>query len=347
MPASLAFEPRAPNDFSPDLLQLMQFNTVNMYEDFCDSIVPHLEVQLLHGCHTEQVEGSDCPWLQSNGGPQLIAKHLREAIQLNSNSGSGSRSISSNVSAYSVSVWSLLLALWGEHEELSGQDSSSHFAVMCRRNFLSEWLENTLVSKDLLSKKISSNSYLSHMLELLSCHRITEACELAFMYDDANLALILSQLSSGAVFRMLMEEQLFAWQQSKSDKYISMERLKMFMLAAGVPLMQSSQGAINLLEDSNWLTVLAMQLWYFTAPTSSITDALLEYNKAFQAKECYAEAPKPSYKGSASGSLDTSEKPVYDLRYHLLQLYSQRVHSLEQALNPITHTSDPMDFRLR
>ncbi|KAH8312552.1 hypothetical protein KR044_011366 [Drosophila immigrans] len=333
-PVALALEGRAANDYSPQLLQLMQFNTVNMYEGFGESIVPHLEVQL-QGCQLQQVEGSDCPWLQSDGGTQLIAQHLSEAIKLSS---------SSSVAAYAVSVWSLLFALWGEHEELSGQDNSSHFAVMCRRNLLSEWLENTLLSKDLLSKKVSSNSYLSHMLDLLSCHRVTEACELAFKYDDANLALILSQLSSGPVVRMLLEEQLFAWQQSKSDKYITLERLKMFMLAAGVPLMQSSQGAINLLEDSSWLTVLALQLWYFTAPTSSITDALLAYDKAFQAEECYADPPQPSYKDTTPPT--SGQQPVYDLRYHLLQLYSQRAHSLERTLNPITHTTDPMDFRL-
>lgn len=327
------FEPRASNDFSPNLLQLLQFNTVNFYENFSDSIVPHLEVQLQYSI-SHEVEGSDCPRLQSDAGPQLIAKHLSEALRLSN---------TSKMATYGVSVWSLLFALWGDHEELSGHDSRSHFVVMCRRNLLSEWLENTLISKDLLSKNISSNGYLDHMLDLLYCHRVTEACELAFNYDDANLALILSQLSSGAVVRMLMEEQLFAWQQSKSDKYISLERLKMFMLAAGVPLMQSSQGPINLLEDSNWLTVVALQLWYFTAPTSSITDAVLEYDKAFQADECYAEAPKPNYKGTPY----VSEHPVYDLRYHLLQLYSKRIHSLEQTLNPITHTSDRMDFRLR
>ncbi|KAH8418084.1 hypothetical protein KR222_011569 [Zaprionus bogoriensis] len=330
--AALAFQPRASNDFSPNLLQLMQFNSVNLYDNFSDSIVPHLEVQLQ--CSTSlPVEESDCPRLQSDAGTQLIAKHLTEALRL---------SDTSSMAAYGVSVWSLLFALWGEHEELSGHDSSSHFVVMCRRNLLSEWLENTLASKDLLSKNISSNGYLGHMLELLYCHRVTEACELAFNNDDANLALILAQVSSGAVVRMLLEEQLFAWQQSKSDKYISLERLKMFMLAAGVSLMQSSQGPINLLEDANWLTVLALQLWYFTAPTSSITDAVMEYDKAFQTDECYAEAPKPDYKTPPYASQHT----VYDLRYHLLQLYSKRVHSLEQTLNPITHTSDPMDFRL-
>lgn len=332
LPAALVFAPRASNDFSPNLLQRVKFNTVDMYTHFAESIVPHLTVQL-QDCTSNQVEGSGCPWLQSSNGTELIAKHLAEAIKLNN---------TSSMADYGVSVWSLLFALWGEHEELIGQDVNSHYVIMCRRNLLSEWLENTLVSKDLLSKKVSSNSYLEHMIDLLSCHRVTEACELAFKYDDANLALILAQLSSGAVVRLLLEEQLFAWQQSKSDKYISLERIKMFMLAAGVPLMTSSHGPINLLEDGNWLNVLALQLWYFTAPTSTITDALLEYDNAFQAEELYANEPKPSYNKVPY----KSKKPVYDLRYHLLQLFSKRKHSLEQTLNPITHTSDPMDFRL-
>ncbi|TDG47551.1 hypothetical protein AWZ03_005990 [Drosophila navojoa] len=332
LPAALVFQPRASNDLSSNVLLSIKFNTVDMYTQFAESIVPHLEVQL-QDCSFNKVEGSGCPWLQSNNGTKLIAKHLAEAIKLNN---------TSTMAAYGVSVWSLLFALWGEHDELIGRDDNSHYVIMCRRNLLSEWLENTLVSKDLLSKKVSSNSYLEHMLELLSCHRVTEACELAFKYDDAYLALILAQLSSGAVVRLLMEEQLFAWQQSKSDKYISLERIKMFMLAAGVPLMMSSHGPINLLEDGNWLNVLALQLWYFTAPTSTITDALLEYDKAFQAEELYADEPKPSY----SGTPYKSKNPVYDLRYHLLQLFSKRKHSLEQTLNPITHTSDPMDFRL-
>jgi len=313
-------------------MQLVQFNMVKGNEGIRESIVPHLEVQL-SDCLSVKVEDSECPYIHPDSGTKLVSKHFSESLKQR-NAGLKED--------YAVSVWSLLFALWGDHDELVDLEKNSHYMVMCRRNLLSEWLENTLMGKDLLSKKVSSHSYLDHMLELLSCHRVNEACELAFNYDDANLALVLAQLSSGAVFRLLMEEQLYAWQQSKSDKYIDLERLKMYMLAAGVPMMQSSKGAINLLEDNNWLTVLAMQLWYFTAPTSTITDALNAYNNAFQAEECYAEPPKPSYKDAPT---DT-KKPVYDLRYHVLQLYSKRTHSLEETLNPITHTADPMDFRL-
>ncbi|XP_036674150.3 nuclear pore complex protein Nup98-Nup96 [Drosophila suzukii] len=332
LPASMVFAPRLATDMSPNVMQLVQFNMVKGNEGIRESIVPHLEVQL-SDCLSVKVEDSECPYIHPDSGTKLVSKHFSESLKQR-NAGLKED--------YAVSVWSLLFALWGDHDELVDLEKNSHYMVMCRRNLLSEWLENTLMGKDLLSKKVSSHSYLDHMLELLSCHRVNEACELAFNYDDANLALVLAQLSSGAVFRLLMEEQLYAWQQSKSDKYIDLERLKMYMLAAGVPMMQSSKGAINLLEDNNWLTVLAMQLWYFTAPTSTITDALNAYNNAFQAEECYAEPPKPSYKDAPT---DT-KKPVYDLRYHVLQLYSKRTHSLEETLNPITHTADPMDFRL-
>ncbi|BFF91513.1 nuclear pore complex protein Nup98-Nup96 [Drosophila madeirensis] len=335
-PASLVFMPRSGNDFSPVLWQFCNFNMVHAHGSFRETIVPHLEVQLGEGISVE-IEDSQCPWLHAGTGTQLIAKHLRESLKL--------RNLGA-LEEYGVSVWSLLYALWGQHEELSGDpnDTNSHHTVMCRRNLFSDWLENTLVGRDLLTKKVSSHSYLDHMLDLLSCHRVSEACDLALNYDDANLALILAQLGSGAVFRMLMEEQLFAWQQSKSDKFIHLNRLKMYMMAAGVNMMQSSQGTINLMEDNSWLTVVGLELWYFRAPTSSITDALMEYDKAYQSEECYADPPSPTYKGVSAAA--ETKKPVYDLRYHLLQLYSKRMHSLEETLNPITHTNDPMDFRL-
>ncbi|KAH8278767.1 hypothetical protein KR018_008952 [Drosophila ironensis] len=332
IPASMVFAPRLATDMSPSRMQLVKFNMVKDCEEFFENIVPHLEIQL-GICKFSKVTGSECPWVHQELGPDLVSKHFAESLK--------QRNAGLNED-YAVSVWSLLFALWGDHEELVDLDPKNHFTVMCRRNLLSEWLENMLLGRDLLSRKVNNNSYLSHMLDLLSCHRVSEACELAFDYDDANLALILAQVSGGPIIRMMMEEQLFAWKVSKSDKYIELERLKMFMMCAGVPYFKCSHGPINLFEDHNWLTSLALQLWYFGAPTASITDALLAYNAAYECEEGYADPPWPNYKGAPI----SCEKPVYDLRYHLLQLFSKCTHSLEKTLNPNTHTSDPMDFRL-
>lgn len=86
-----------------------------------------------------------------------------------------------------------------------------------------------------------------------------------------------------------------------------------------------------------------MNVWYLCSATSSITDALLAYEKSFQSEEFHAVEPTPPYAGNFHVHRNT---PVEDLRYHLLKLYSKRSHPLENLLNPATHSADPMDFRL-
>lgn len=246
--SSLIFKTRGPNDFSATILQQLKLCATQSYENFKESIVEHLEIQLRNS-QQQDVEGSECPYIRSDGGTELIVKHLDEAIKL-INLGP--------MEEYNVSVWSLCLALWGDHEELEGRDPSSHFVVMCRRNLLSEWMENTLTDKDLLTKTVSKHTYLEHLMDLIMCHKVTEACELAFSYDDANLSLLLAQLSSGPTVRQLMEDQLAAWNADKADQFIQVERLKLYMLVAGVSLMTSSQGVINNLEGIEWVKVLAV-----------------------------------------------------------------------------------------
>lgn len=246
MPA--VFKGRAANDFSATVLQHLKISATQSYASFKESIIEHLQVQLRHS-QQQDVEGSECPFVRSDNGTELIVKHLDEAIKL-INLGP--------LEEYAVSVWSLCLALWGDHEELESRDPTSHFVVMYRRNLLSEWLENTLTDKDLLTKGVSQHTYLEHLLDLIMCHKVSEACELAFSYDDFNLSLLLAQLSSGPVVRQLMEDQLAAWNADQADQFMQIERLKLFMLVAGIPLMASTHGVINCLQGIEWIKVLAV-----------------------------------------------------------------------------------------
>lgn len=247
--SSLLFKIRGINDFSSTVLQQIKLSATQSYENFKESIVDHLQIQLRNS-QQQDVEGSECPYIKSDGGTDLIVKHLDEAIKL-INLGPQEE--------YNVSVWSLCLALWGDHEALEGRDPTSHFVVMYRRNLLSEWLENTLTDKDLLTRTVSKHTYLEHLMDLIMCHKVTEACELAFSYDDANMSLLLAQLSSGPTVRQLMEDQLAAWNSDKADQFIQVERLKMYMLVAGVSLMSSSHGVINTLDGIEWIKVLAVR----------------------------------------------------------------------------------------
>lgn len=93
---------------------------------------------------------------------------------------------------------------------------------------------------------------------------------------------------------------------------------------------------------------------YICSPAASLTDALQQYQTAFGASDedsgnAYAKRPDPPYLDSFSDDcIETVHgRKLNDLCYHLLQLYCERFHPLEQLLNPATHTDDPNDYRLR
>ncbi len=69
-----------------------------------------------------------------------------------------------------------------------------------------------------------------------------------------------------------------------------------------------------------------------------------------QGEQVYAAPPKPDYLeeeedrgGEGRKGTDTDK---YDVKYHLLKLYTNRSHPMEVVLDPETHTPDPLDFRL-
>lgn len=241
------FKKRSADDFSATVLQKVKISSLLYYENFKDSIVEHLQIQL-NNSQKNDVLGSECPFFTADRGSNLIVQHLEESIKL-LHLGS--------LEEYAVSVWSLCLALWGDHEELEGRDATSHYVVMYRRNLLSEWLENTLADKN-FSNSVSKYTYLEQLIKLVMCHKVTEACELAFSHDDINLSLLLAQLSGGPTVRQLMEDQLASWYAVEADKFIDVERLKLYMLVGGIGIMSSSYGVINPLEGIEWIKVLAV-----------------------------------------------------------------------------------------
>lgn len=87
---------------------------------------------------------------------------------------------------------------------------------------------------------------------------------------------------------------------------------------------------------------------FLSSPTSSITDVLELYERAFNSTgdEVYSAKPHPVYTEEFFVEM-ASGKDIYDLCFHIMKLYCTGNHSLEELLNPSTHTADPLDYRLR
>lgn len=325
------FKGRAITDTSPAIVQYLQIASLAYVEPkyFQKSIENHLKCQLKYA-EAKVNAHSECPYFLPNGGTKALQDHFELAEE------------NSDLTPFDElceTVWNLCVALWGEQEDQEDIEENSHESIMLRRELFSDWLENVVPQKK-LSKQDKALGNLKPVMNLLTCHKVAEACELAFKCNNMNLALLLAQTCSSKVVRALVQMQLESWKSIEADKFIDVDYLKALMLVAGVASFESTHGTVNIYESMDWLKAIAINVWYLCSPTASITDALIRYEEASRSD---ASAPLPPY---INEYRINAQQQIHDIRYHILQLYSKRSHPLETLLNPATHTADLMDFRL-
>lgn len=261
------FSGRGNKDYTRAVLLNFKIASTKPINSFAASIENHLQTQLKYS-RIESGSVGDCPHIKTTGGPTILFEHY-EVAKANAKLGSSQ--------SYSVTVWSLCNALWGEQEELEGLDEHSHLTVVRRRELLSDWLETVVTDKQSIREAQTQSSYLSHLLELLSCHKVPDACELAFNNDDMKMSFLLAQLSGGPAVRQLSQHQLSLWQDIEADKFIAVDRLKAYMLVAGIPLVSSSHGAINIYKDLIWLKAFAVGSTFFEDFFLTLTEKYINF----------------------------------------------------------------------
>ncbi|XP_048644115.1 nuclear pore complex protein Nup98-Nup96 isoform X6 [Marmota marmota marmota] len=253
-------------------------------------------------------------------------------------------------------TWTLCEALWGHLKELDSQldEPSEYIQILERRRAFSRWLSHTAAPQ--IEEEVSltrKDNPVEAVFSYLTGSRISEACSLAQQSGDHRLALLLSQLVGSQSVRELLTMQLVDWHQLQADCFIQDERLRIFALLAGKPVWQlSEQKQINVCSQLDWKRSLAVHLWYLLPPTASISRALSMYEEAFQNTsegDRYACSPLPSYledSGCVVEEEQDSRRPLQDVCFHLLKLYSDRHYDLNQLLEPRSITADPLDYRL-
>ncbi|KAM9247526.1 nuclear pore complex protein Nup98-Nup96 isoform 2-T2 [Leptosomus discolor] len=310
-------------------------------------LVP-LEIKLKHSTvHMDE----RCPLLAPNPGVAAIhdyAAWVRKAAE------------DPAVAAAAVKpwclAWTLCEAIWGNLKELEAslEEPSDYILALERRKAFSRWLSETAAAR--IEEEVSLSRHGNHVEAVFSCltgRRIGEACRLAQQSGDHRLALLLSQLAGSQPVRDLLTMQLVDWHRLQADCFIQGERLRVFALLAGKPVWQLSERiSINVCSLLDWKRCVAVHLWYLLPPTASISKALAMYESAFQnTAECdkYACCPLPPYledSGCVIEDDDNVGRPLRDVCFHLLKLYSDRHYELEQLLDPRSVTSDPLDYRL-
>ncbi|XP_021239754.1 nuclear pore complex protein Nup98-Nup96 isoform X2 [Numida meleagris] len=307
-----------------------------------------LEIKLKHSTvHMDE----QCPLLAPNPGVSAIhdyADWVRTASE--------DPAVTETVVKHWCLTWTLCEAIWGNLKELEAslEEPSEYVLALERRRAFSRWLSETAAAR--IDEEVSLTQHHSHVEAVFSCltgRRIGEACRLAQQAGNHRLALLLSQLAGSQPTRDLLGMQLVDWHRLQADCFIPEERLRIFALLAGKPVWQLSERvSINVCSQLDWKRCVAIHLWYLLPPTASISQALAMYEAAFQTtseSEKYACCPLPPYledSGCVIEEDDTAGRPLRDVCFHLLKLYSDRHYDLDQLLDPRSITSDPVDYRL-
>ncbi|KAK3555738.1 hypothetical protein QTP86_028978 [Hemibagrus guttatus] len=294
-----------------------------------------------------------CPFIQPEKGVNALHDYAKWIVEVLKQAGAGDAVLS-----HWQQVWTLCEALWGRlgEQDLEPEGGGGYREQHARRHSFSRWLSESAaqcIQEEVCQSK--TQSHVDAIFSYLTGHCISEACRLAQKNGDHRLSLLLSQAVGSQISRDLLALQLADWNRMQTDSFIQEDRLHIFALLAGKPVWETTDCCLNVCSKLDWKRCLAVHLWYMLPPTASVADALTKYEAAFQGLEDgrrYACAPLPPYIDDVD--LETleemedteSKKPLYDICFHLLKLYSDKHYSLQQLLDPTTVTAEQLDYRL-
>ncbi|KAF7643759.1 hypothetical protein LDENG_00234110 [Lucifuga dentata] len=313
-----------------------------------------LEICLSHST-VSCMEGSACPLVLPQPGVAALHEYADCITELRDKQGDADPML-----GHWAEVWTLCEALWGQlgsaDKDPDDETPNQYQQQLERRQSFSAWLSQGATCR--VEEEVAmagKGRHIEAIFSYLTGNRISEACRLAQKEGDHRLALLLSQVMGSQYCRDLLALQLADWNCMQTDCYLPEERLRIFSLLAGKPVWQSSELMVNVCSKLDWKRCVAVHLWYMLPPTASVADALAKYEAAFQGS-CeggkYACAPLPPYLEAEQLDLEEEEeeeeskRPLYDLCFHLLKLYSDRHYSLQQLLDPLTVSWRRLDYRL-
>ncbi|XP_063241725.1 nuclear pore complex protein Nup98-Nup96 isoform X2 [Bacillus rossius redtenbacheri] len=340
---------RPQGDYSPCIVQRLRLTGGDCYSlsgSFQETVEGHLEVQLKNSVLKMEEE---CPLFSPSPGLDALDLHSQLANQLQEQAGPD------RYLTYCAQVLQLCVALWGSLP-LSGEEVSAHQKALLRREAVSQWLQEVVsprVEQETaeIQQKPSEDveRHIPAVLSLLSAYKIKEACDQLQNAGDHVAAMLLSLTGSTPKVNKTVQQCLADWNYVELDYFVNPKRLRMFLLVSGMPIFSSKHGMINVFKNLDWKRTFAVHLWYMCSRVATVVDALLLYEEAFRAQdtEPYACPPHPPYVEDDLLHVEVSSgRPVWDLCFHLLKLYSDHSYPLQQMLNPSTHTPDPLDYRL-
>lgn len=340
--------------------------------------------------------------LGSDGYSRLVACVQRLAAVCDAEAEAEGR----HVDGYAAQLWRLVNALWGQERDPTLQDGEEGAldqdllptrdcrsvnacdraevsGAMRRREAVSQWLRDAVAEAAAaaggrddnaddggaaLRGSESGPSLFRRVLRLLAQQRVEEAAEAAADAGHLRLATLVAQACGEMQTRVLVEEQLEAWADSRALDLLPAPLIALFKILSGLGSNNEVTASFGLDAasgtDRDWRRALGLHVWHTAPPGSEpLADALERYQHAWTPAEVEdgdethpAPRPVPWYVEQRLvvdvPSEDSDSKPVCDAQFRLLWLFCDStgsragtdVAALSQLLDPRGLSPEPLDY---
>ncbi|KAK6362997.1 hypothetical protein TWF730_000446 [Orbilia blumenaviensis] len=233
-----------------------------------------------------------------------------------------------------------------------------HLRAKKRKLELSNFFEE-LVAADVAADEKAASTPEASALALLSGHDVDAAVDHLILGSDFRLATLIPLIGGDRQAREDVRKQLESWRSSGVLAEIPIAIRALYELVAGN--VGFSEGVSAPMEDAtpsfwigemfgfDWRRNFALRLWYESFEDQALEEAVLGYQKAFNATETqHIRHPEPWYcsENRRAHKAGNEEEPVYDTLWGLLNMYADENYPLERVLLPRSYSPNPCDFRL-
>jgi len=169
------------------------------------------------------------------------------------------------------------------HTAVGTQQCRPLLAALERRAALSHWLQD-FARSHVETSLCGGATGCAAVLAALSGHQLPAAAAVAATAGDVRLASIIAQGSNRRATTSEVASQLRVWEDSGLISHMELERLQVYRILGG-----QLDDVVSTLPGLPWRAALGMHLWYGRGGSSSIQEALDDYENAV----AHGAAPPP------------------------------------------------------
>ena len=220
------------------------------------------------------------------------------------------------------------------------------FAV---KHALSDWLSqycSSALNESLQSIKLQHNNTLLHVICLLLCHRVRDACQvLSSDPDKYELLLLVSEIGESYSAQHDVELQLKQYQLDDSIQTMTKNEYIIYKLIAG----DVASVAVTLARQYNltWLNVFSLFLWYNkSAMYATLIDTMQTFTSLFHDdQQADIVVPRSVY------SQQHNDDTTFDILYSIMAFYCNtdsalNEHLYKQIIHPKSYSLNSNDYHL-